>query len=338
MLTRCCISAHLAWVVAVGLALLTSTAVAQSIDQARRDIQQLRFDRAQEQLVDIARRTNGVERQEALFLLAGLKNSVSEAEIIYQEVISIDDNTEWADRATVELAKVHYALGNYGRSFTMLRESAACRELDEACYFEGLSAIMLERYADAKSPMSSVRRGKYRPWAFLALAEIDMNLDDPDGACDRYRSMARAALSPTAMYRYGECLEKKGEADRAANVFEDVIREFEATPEAVLAEEKLAAIHKRASGRVSSPAPRPPLPTTGFTLQFGAFHDRENAIRLAAEIKKRLPGVRIDSDLLEYREVHRVRFGHFATRAEAESEGEKLKLSIDEPFTIMLLP
>jgi tetratricopeptide (TPR) repeat protein len=323
---------------AVLIPLLASPAGAQSINGARRDIQELRYDQAHEKLLDIARRSRGEERQEALFLLAGLKDSVSEAEIIYQEVVSIDDTNEWADRATVEMAKVQYALGNYGRSLTMLREAAVCRSFDEACYFEGLSAIMLERYEEAKSPMSRVRRGKYRPWAFLSLAEIDMNLDDPEGACDRYRSMARAAISPTAMYRYGECLETQGEADRAAGVFEDIISEFRATPEAVLAEQKLTAIRKLADGRITTPAPTPPPPTTGFTLQFGSFHDRENAIRLAADIKKRLPGVRIDSDLLEHREVHRVRFGHFATREEAERQGEKLKRDLGEPFSIMLLP
>ena len=60
---------------------------AASILSAKRDIARLRYDLAESKLVDIARTLSGERRQEGLFLLAGLKSSASESEIIYQEII-----------------------------------------------------------------------------------------------------------------------------------------------------------------------------------------------------------------------------------------------------------
>jgi hypothetical protein len=47
------------------------------------------------------------------------------------------------------------------------------------------------------------------------------------------------------------------------------------------------------------------------------------------------PAVRVDSELVNYREVFRVRIGHYATRDAARSAGESMARELDEPFTIM---
>ncbi len=311
---------------------------AANMESVRRDISRLRYQQAEKQLVDIARSSEGAGRQEALFLLAGLKNSVSEAQMIYQEVVDIEPATEWGRKSQVELAKIQYAIGDYGQAFNILERSAACRHSDEACYFQGLSAVMLKRYDDARQALSRVKRGSYRPWAFLALAEVDMQTADADGACRRYRSMARSGLSPTAMYRYGECLEKDGDSDEAAEVFEGIVRGFRNTPEAVLASHKLVALVSATAQPVLEPAHKETPLRSGFTIQFGAFHDRTNAIKLMAQLKSELSGVRIDSELLHYKEVHRVRLGYFATREEAQRKANDIASQINEPISIMTLP
>ncbi|MDH3217063.1 MAG: SPOR domain-containing protein, partial [Candidatus Krumholzibacteria bacterium] len=78
--------------------------------------------------------------------------------------------------------------------------------------------------------------------------------------------------------------------------------------------------------------------TSGFTLQFGSFQDRVNAIKLAAELKQQLPDIRIDSDLVHYKEVHRVRVGYFTTRNEAQKRADELQGVIHESISIMTLP
>jgi outer membrane protein assembly factor BamD (BamD/ComL family) len=311
-----------------------------TIRAARENIEHLRYEQAAEQLVAIANQSRGEERQEALFLLAGLKSDVSEAQMIYEEVISLGPSSDWGEQSQIELAKIQYAVGDYGRAYRILEQSSACRQSEEACYFEGLSAVMLERYGDARESLENVRRGNYGTWAFLALAEIDMKSSDAREACRKYRSISRSGLNPTAMYRYAECLENSGDADGATDVLEEIIRDFRNTPEAVAAREKLDLMKDTAAAPVLVPAePEASAPLkSGFTLQFGAFHDRTNAIKLAAELKPLVPGVRIDSNLLDYKEVHRVRFGYFRTRAEAQRKANEIQQQIDETVTIMTLP
>ncbi|MBP2681806.1 MAG: Sporulation related domain, partial [Candidatus Krumholzibacteriota bacterium] len=174
----------------------------------------------------------------------------------------------------------------------------------------------------------------------------EIGLENREEGCRRYRSVAQSAGNPTAMYRYGECLEEQGETGSARGVFEEIVGKFEDTPEALLAGQKLRAIRSTPSSQPPAtaesqpggePGGTPPL-TTGFTLQFGSFQDRTNAIKLAAELKRDLPGVRIDSDLVDSKEVHRVRYGFFKSRAEAERRAEEVAREIGEPCAIMPLP
>jgi len=316
------------------------------LGDVRRDMAAMKYAKAQTALVEIARSSAGDEKQEALYLLAGLKTSASEAEIIYQEATEMNPSSDWGTAAQVEVAKIRYALGNYRETIEILDKCSACRKSDEACYFEGLSAIMLKRYNEAKQSLSRVKSDRYRSPAAVALADAEMGLNNHEEACRRYRSMARSAASPTAMYRYGECLEEQGDIAAATLVFEEVAGTFEQTPEALLAAEKLEALRsarttegeRRGDSQVATDEDKTPPVTSGFTLQFGSFHDRANAIKLASELKRNLPGVRIDSDLLDFKEVHRVRFGYFKSRAEAERKAEEIARQTGEACTIMALP
>ena len=143
--------------------------------------------------------------------------------------------------------------------------------------------------------------------------------------------MMRSPVAATAKYRYGECLEKEGDVAGARGIYEQVRSEYAQTPEAILAGEKLEALRAgaREKSEAESGAAAPAdggdkSAASGFTLQFGSFGDRANAIKLAAELKGKVPGVRIDSELVNFKEVHRVRSGYFKTRAEAERMAEEI--------------
>ncbi len=319
--------------------------LAKDVSDVRRLIAAMRYEDAEAMLVDIAKTSDGDEKLEALYLLAGLKASASEAELIYQEVAEADPQGRWGVAAEIERAKIHYALGEYRKSFEILDSASACRSSDEACYFQGLSAVMLRHYEQAREPLSRVKSGKFTGWAAIALAEVDAGLDMRSEACQKYRSVVRTRVAPTAKYRYGECLEEQGDVAAATRLFEEVIADFPQTPEAILASEKLEALQAAASPREDESTPQSGTKpdaaaqqTAGFTLQFGSFSDRANAIKLAAELKRELPGVRIDSELLNFKEVHRVRFGYFKTREEAERMAEEVSRQTGETCAIMRLP
>ena len=321
-------------------------ATGDTLDGVRRDMAGMKYAKAEASLVEIAKSTGGDEKQHALYLLAGLKKSASEAEIIYEEVTQLNPSSAWGAAAQVEVAKMRYALGNYREAKDILTKCAACAESEEASYFEGLSALMLKRYAEAKEPLARVRSDRYRPAAAIALADIEKGLNDPEEACRRYKTMARSGSSPTAMYRHAECLEETGDVAAALAVFQEVTERFGQTPEALLAAEKIDALRSVQAAESDAAdlaakeadSDRAPADASGFTLQFGSFHDRANAIKLASEIKQRLPGVRIDTDLLNFKEVHRVRYGYFKTRAEAEKKAEEISRQTGERCSIMALP
>lgn len=315
-----------------------------TLDRANAMIAQGRYEDAAELLTDAARRARGEELQQALFLLGGIEREVSDAERQYRRLIDADPRSEWAERAQLEIAKIRYATGRYEESLRILEDSGACDDLDEACLFYGLSALSLGRYQEARRPLERIRRGKLRTWAFLSLAEAEMAVGRRDLACERYEALAGAMISPTAVYRYAECLEAIGSTDAALSEFDDVIRNFPDTPEAVLAAEKLQRIQEAPAARASAPEPsaQPEEPVEvldrGFTIQFGSFRDRGNAIKLASKIKRVFPGVRIDSELIRYREYHRVRYGYFRTREAAQAKGDEIANELGEDFTVMTLP
>jgi cell division protein FtsN len=172
-----------------------------------------------------------------------------------------------------------------------------------------------------------------KTWAALALGEADDGAGRPAEACRRYEALARARVSPAAWYRHAECLERGGEVELARREYEALAEEFAQTPEAVRAAEKLSLAVETAT---LPPPPAAEEPKgAGFTVQFGSFSDRANAIKLAARIKKTYPSVRVDSELVNFREVFRVRIGHYATRAEAQAAGESMSRALEEQFTIM---
>jgi cell division protein FtsN len=194
---------------------------------------------------------------------------------------------------------------------------------------------MSREYESSIAPLERIRKGKLKTWAAVALAEASEGLGRHEDACARYEALARSRVNPAAWYRYAECVESSGDEERAHREYEALQEEFPQAPEALRAAEKLA-------GSASVPEPAPDAvadeaaPTEpGYTIQFGSFGDRGNAIKLYAKIKRTHPGIRIDSDLVNHREVFRVRYGHYATREEAKTVGDAMARDLEEDFTIM---
>jgi len=316
-----------------------------SLSQARADIASGRYAAAETALVVLVRTERGDARQEAFFLLAGLERSAPDAQGLLRRVIDVDPSSQWGRRAYVELAKIDYALGNYEACYRTLVDSRACDVSDEACLFQGLSSLMLERYDEARRPLERIRRGRLRTWAFLALAEAEAGMGRRDDGCRRYEALASTRISPTAIYRHAECLEDEGDVSGATREFEEIVSGFRGTPEAILAAEKLSRLSAgdsqgatSAAEAAQAEAPREEVLESGFTIQFGSFRDRGNAIKLAAKIKRVYPAVRVDSELIRYQEYHRVRFGYFRSREAAQRKGEEISREMNEDFTVMPLP
>ncbi len=305
------------------------------IRRARRQAASGRFADAESTLVAAERMARGDERAEAMYLRAGMVRSTRDAQLLYEGIVAEFPRSKWGQPAALELAKIHFAMGRYELARDVLRDSNACASSDEACLFEGLANLMVRDFAAAMQSLDRVRRGRYRTWAAVAMAEAESEAGRRAEACDEYESLTRARVSPTAWYRYAECLEEAGDRAGARRQYEALEQAFAQTPEAVRAASKLAPPEpaepapEREGGEAAIP------PGKGYTVQFGSFADRANAIKLASKIKKMYPNVRIDSELINYREVFRVRCGYYASRGEAQSAGEEMSRRLEEPFTVM---
>jgi cell division septation protein DedD len=282
---------------------------------------------------------SGDDRSQALFLGAGVTRSGTQAEAMYRKLLDTDPNGEYSKRAVLELAKIEFATGRYEGSYATLHEANACDESEEACLFEGMSAVMLHHYSDAIPALQHVRKGRAKIWATLSLAEAMDGNGQNAAACAQYDAMARARVSPAAWYRHAECLEKAGNADDARKEYAALAEAFPQTPEAVRAADK-AAPPPAEKAAAAEPAPSAPAQDDkprgdGFTVQFGSFGERANAIKMVAEIKKQYPSVRIDSELVNYHEVFRVRVGFYSTHDAAQDAGQQMSKALGEQFTIM---
>ncbi|HEX5132677.1 MAG TPA: SPOR domain-containing protein [Candidatus Krumholzibacteria bacterium] len=279
---------------------------------------------------------NGGERGEALYLRAGMTRSAATAAGIYRQLIDDDSAGEWSARAVLELGKIEFALGHYEAARELLDGTRVLpADADEAALFDAMACVMVREYDAAAAALRSVRRGRNATWAEVVRAEAEAGAGHQQEACDRYESLARSRVNPAAWYRYGECLEAAGDAAGARREYAALEASFPQTPEAIRCGGKLAPAEE-----VPPPAQREETdaripPGRGYTIQFGSFGDRANAIRLSTRIKETYPGVRIDSELVNYREVFRVRFGYYASREEAEAAARDMATRLDERYTVM---
>ncbi len=308
------------------------------IRRAKKDLEAGRVVAADSGFALAAEVAQGDERAEALFLRAGVVRSGKQAESLYQGIVEDFVDSKWARPAAVELAKIQFAMGRYEGARYVIATHNLCDYEDEACVFDGMAANMLRRYDQAAASLARVARGHEKAWAAIALAEAQEGLGNDAVACERYADMARS--HPTAWLRHAECLESAGDAEGAKREYKALADDYPYSPEAIRASAKVSppppvSLPADAAAPVLSEGEKPKLGGTGYTIQFGSFADRGNAIKLAAKIKSVYPAVRIDSELVNYREVFRVRFGQYATREEAQTAGEEMARQIDERYTVM---
>jgi tetratricopeptide (TPR) repeat protein len=327
-------SAVAALVAALAVSATAGDDAGDLIRRGKNDLSAGRVVAAESSFARAAGMAEGDERREAWFLQASVVRSGAQAEAIYRRVLDESQADEWTLRSAIELAKIQFAMGRYEAAREVLREAGACESSEEACLFEGLACVMAHEYEDAIAPLERIHKGRLKTWAAVALAEASEGLGRHEDACARYEALARSRVNPAAWYRYAECAETSGDEERARGEYEAIQDAFPQAPEALRAAEKLAA---------SEPVPAPADETTeemaptgpGYTIQFGSFGDRGNAIKLYAKIKRTHPGIRIDSELVNHREVFRVRFGHYQTREEAKAAGDDMARDLGEEFTVM---
>jgi len=285
----------------------------------------------------------GKSRRQGLLLLAALETDAERAMDLYREVISMGDSRE-AFMARIELAKIHYASGEYRGAITALSSIPGGGPTEDrmaALYFRALCWKQLGESENARNDLRAVDRGPFLYWGYATLAELDMQEGRIVDAIEKYEMIAGAHSNPVAGFKLGECYEIQGERRKALDVYRTVTRQFPESLEAPKAHEKIQMIERHRDAREAAGAaatgneeeiderPSPAsAASSGYTLQFGAFSERENAIRLADELRRAVNDVRLERVEHEGGTLYRVRAGRFASKREAERAAGRIQKEI----------
>jgi tetratricopeptide (TPR) repeat protein len=337
-MNRCC--AAIAAVLAVLPMLVSSRAESESLSRARALFNLTDYERARQTLAADTSSLDESAFGEAMLMFARLEQDFTRAAVFYRRAMA-SENEGAARRARIELAEMQYAAGDYRGALELLSEKMAGGKEGsegEALYFKALSRNQLGERARASAEFEQVTRGAYATWSVLARADIDAQSGRLADAVEKYRRLEGSKANPIATFKLGECYETLGDRDKALECYRSLVERFPRSFEASRGNEKIQLLTQKAKpketngeGGGESGEPRvgrakPDLPVgRGFTIQFGSFSTRENALAVSKKLEPILRGVRVESVEMEGRIWNRVRAGFYETREAAESDVARAK-------------
>jgi tetratricopeptide (TPR) repeat protein len=280
-------------------------------------------------------------RAEALLMLARLETDYVSAGRLYRRVMA-SENARAADRARLDLATMRYAAGDYAGALDLLSEKGAGdsdRDAEKGIYFAALCRRQLGDTVRAAAELASITRGEYSGWSMIARAEIDARQGRLGEAIAKYESVLRSRRDPVAAFGLAECLERAGEREKALDRYRDLIEEFPRSFEAGRSSEKVQLLaaprgkpkdDKQEGGGEAGKASSRDAASSGdengsFTIQFGAFGTKANALAAAAKLEGLFRGVRVERFETEGRVMHRVRVGMYESKEAAARDAERAK-------------
>jgi tetratricopeptide (TPR) repeat protein len=328
---------------AVCIAALAVAAIAagSGLKRAEDLFRRCEYDRARAAAGGDTSSSNRDDRADALLMLARLETDYGKAESLYRRVMA-SENGRAANRARLDLATMRYAAGDYAGSLDLLAEKrieGSDRDAGKGTYFAALCRRQLGDTARAAAEFASITRGEYSAWSLLARADIDARQGRLAEAIEKYESVLRSRRDPVAMFGLAECLERAGDREKALDRYRALIEEYPRSFEAGRSGEKvqlLAAPRGRpkedkqtGGGEAGKPSAREGSASGGapgeFTIQFGAFGTKANALAVAAKLEGMFRGVRVERFETEGRVMHRVRVGIYESREAAARDAERAK-------------
>ena len=277
----------------------------------------------------------------ALLMLARIETDYVKAEALLRRVMA-SENSSAAESARLELSTMRYATGDYAGALDLLSAGemrGSERDVGKAAYFSALCRRQLGDNARAAAEFAGITRGEYSSWSVLARADIDAQDGRLAEAIGKYEGLARSHRNPIAVFKLAECLEQLGEREKALERYRSLIDEFPRSFEAGRANEKIQLLtasktrtkdEKQAGGGESGVSPAREAAEPGgaegrFTIQFGSFGTKANALAVSDKLGGMFRGVRVERFELEGRVMHRVRVGIYESRESAAKDVARAK-------------
>jgi tetratricopeptide (TPR) repeat protein len=224
-------------------------------------------------------------------------------------------NTACCAENTIDQAWTHYLKGDYNKTIQACGNMAREKALKGQCqYLTGLAFLKLNRPEDARASFELVIKNypgsALVQESLLGIADSYFLESEFEKAQQAYNAMlARYPLSDYASIAYlamGKVMREQGKWKQAQDIFNKIIREYPSSIE---------------TGQAKILYARPHF----FTIQTGAFSNRENASRLIASMKKKGYHAASERERSGDSLFYKVKTGSFSSRKTAQEELERLK-------------
>jgi tetratricopeptide (TPR) repeat protein len=295
------------------------------------------YERAEHEVAADTSKIDADAFYDAVLMLARLETDYASAEALYARVI-VSGSERAAQKARLELATIRYAAGDYERVLDLFRGQRATshdQDESESLYFTAMCHKQLGDNERAAQEFARITRGKYAVWSLLAHADIDVQDGRIVEAINQYENLVKSKPNPIALFELGECYEALREREKAVDRYRTLIEKFPMSLEAAKGREKMQLLAQAGAkakedaapggGESGEPRATEVKKIRGFTIQFGSFKTRSNALAVSGRIEGVLRGVRVESVEMEGRIWHRVRAGFYETSEAAERDAELAK-------------
>lgn len=201
-----------------------------------------------------------------------------------------------------------------GAEQLLARESLPAT-VEALLYLKGISELKIRDLEAARITLTRLTTefpgGRFLSQGEMALGDVESLSGAPEKALWVYQNLAgsekASAIRPQVALRLGDIQRRLGLWEEARKTLEHLVGQFPRSDEASQAKEILS------HGEFA------------FSVQVGAFQSRENALKLAAELKRRNFSADVNDVIVEGKRFYRVRVGQFADRGEAVQEVQRLK-------------
>ncbi len=311
-----------------------TVSVPYSLIKVKRHFDQVKYTEAKKELLKLVDDLRGNNFYHGKLFQARLETDIGKSTKIYKEIIA-SPGSPVSFIARTELAKIYYSLGKYNRALKLIERipvSSGSSIRMEALYFRGLCFKESGALSKARKDFLRVDKGEYLYRSYMERAQLDMEEGNYQGAIEKYETIGGIHSNPLAAFKLGECLEITGDSQKAFEVYRSLKKLFPKSIESAKAIDKMRILVSvknkdkgeemaESMGRAGNEEDSITDKRDAYTIQFGAFQDRQNASRVSSKLSRLFPHVRVESKYITSgTKLFRVRVGRYNERKSAEED------------------
>ncbi len=323
------------------LFLMRTPASGQALDDALREYQEGRPDRAGQILDDFGEPEKSSPK--TLLLLARIEPVGERSEIYLREASSRGDDEEVGGEAQLLMCQYEFCRGRYLAASDLVEERDrkffGGEVYPEALWISGSSFLAAQESDSALARFSRILadfpQSPWAAWAQLAIGDCLLEAGDYDQAASAYKRVLEdhkySEAFPFALSGLVDCYGGSGNPEEALFYYNLLQERF---PRSLESPQVLPPISSPRSSEEAGKAER--LVGVSYTIQLGVFGVRENALRLKKEFEEQGYRVRTETKTISGKTYQVVQLGSFDSYQEALALKKKLEAQTGESYRVVI--